>query len=143
MTKNLILWPQIFSWVLTLPDHRHCHKLLSYAILGKLIMKTQENGEKPHFGHDLGPLGPYTGSQFFFLSFFFFFQASSVTRYHGQLSSCTILEKANNLILRKFSDRRTDGPADRQARGISLDAVRLTTSVQYFPPENILLLQPP
>ena len=32
--------------------------------------------------------------------------ASSVTRYHGQLSSCTIPEKTNDPILRKFSDRR-------------------------------------
>ena len=45
-------------------------------------------------------------------SFFFFFQkllASSVTRYHGQLSSCTISEKTDNLILTKLSDGRTDG----------------------------------
>ena len=40
--------------------------------------------------------------------------ASSVTRYHGQLSSCTISEKTNDLILRKFSDGRTDGQTDRQ-----------------------------
>ena len=34
--------------------------------------------------------------------------ASSVTRYHGQLSSCTISEGTNDPILRKLSDRRMD-----------------------------------
>ena len=32
----------------------------------------------------------------------------SFTRHHGQLSSCTIPEKNNYPILRKFSDGRTD-----------------------------------
>ena len=48
--------------------------------------------------------------------------ASSVTRYHAQLSPCTILEKTNDPILRKFSDRlmvrlrdkQTDGQTDGQ-----------------------------
>ena len=53
---------------------------------GKLMIQTQENGEKPHFGPDLGLLGPKSGREFFFLKNL----ASSVTRYHGQLSSCTI-----------------------------------------------------
>ena len=59
-------------------------------------------------------------------NFFFFFKnlASSVTRYHGQLSSCTISEKTNDPILRKRTDRWT--------RIISQDAVRLTSNVQYF-----------
>ena len=38
----------------------------------------------------------------------------SVTRYHGQLSSCTISEKTNDPIFRKFSDGRTDGQTDKQ-----------------------------
>ena len=52
--------------------------------------------------------------------------ASSGTRYHGQLSSCTISEKNNDPILTK----RSDGRADRRTRVISLDAVRLTSCVQ-------------
>ena len=32
-----------------------------------------------------------------------------VTRYHGQLSSCTISEKTNDPILRKLSDGWTEG----------------------------------
>ena len=75
---------------------------------------------------------------------------TSVTRYHGQLSSCTISEKTNTPILRKLSDGQTDGWVDgrvgwwtdrradkktnRQTRVISEDAVQLTSSIQnrYF-----------
>ena len=39
--------------------------------------------------------------------------APSVTRYHGQLSSCAILEKRNDPILRKLNDRWRDGALDR------------------------------
>ena len=39
--------------------------------------------------------------------FFFKNLAASITKYH--LSSCTISEKTNGPILRKFSDGRTDG----------------------------------
>ena len=58
-------------------------------------------------------------------------QILSVTRYHGQLSSCTISEKTNDPILRKLSDRQMDrrtdrwtdrqmdGPMDRWSRVIS------------------------
>ena len=38
--------------------------------------------------------------------------ASSVTRYPGQLSSCTISKKTNDPILRKLSAERTDGRTD-------------------------------
>ena len=40
--------------------------------------------------------------------------ASSVTRYHGQLSSYTISEKTNDPILRELSDGQTDRQTDRQ-----------------------------
>ena len=40
--------------------------------------------------------------------------ALPVARYHGQLSSCTILEKTKDPILRKLSDGRTDGQRDVQ-----------------------------
>ena len=65
--------------------------------------------KKPIFGPDLGPFGPNSGCQIFFFKNL----ASIVTRYHGQLSSCTISEKTNGQILRKLSDgqrdERTDG----------------------------------
>ena len=66
------------------------------------MILTQENKKKTHFGDDLGLLGPNSGCQ----NFFFFFKnvAWSGTRYHGQLSSCTISKETNDPILRKFSD---------------------------------------
>ena len=33
---------------------------------GKLMIQTEENGEKPHFWPDLGLLGQNSGSQVFF-----------------------------------------------------------------------------
>ena len=38
--------------------------------------------------------------------------ASSVTRYHGQPSPCTVSQKTNDPILRKVSDGQTDGQTD-------------------------------
>ena len=48
--------------------------------------------------------------------FFFFFKnlAPWVTRYHGQLSLCTISEKTNDPIFRKLSDRWREGQTDEQ-----------------------------
>ena len=71
----------------------------------KLMIQTQENCGKPHFGPDLDPLGPNSGRKIFFSKK----MASSVTIYHSQLSSCTISEKTNDPILRKLSDGLTDG----------------------------------
>ena len=60
--------------------------------------------KKLHFEPNLGSLGPNLGSHFFKKNL-----ASSVTRYHDHLSSCTISEKkTNDLILGKLSDGRTD-----------------------------------
>ena len=75
----------------------------SMQFQGKLMIQTQENSKKPHFGPNLGPLGPNSCHQIFLKNL-----APSVTRYHNQLSSCTISEKANDSVLRKFSDRETD-----------------------------------
>ena len=36
-------------------------------VQGKLMIQTQENGEKLHFGPDLGPLGPNSYLQFHFI----------------------------------------------------------------------------
>ena len=77
------------------------------------MIQTQKNGEKPDFGPDLGPLGPNSGRRFSF----FKNVASSATRYHGQLSSCTILEKTNDPIVRKLSGRRNGGRVDGKFHG--------------------------
>ena len=71
--------------------------------------------KKLHFGTSfLDPLGPNLGCQFFFFPENL---TLSVTRYYGQLSSCTISEKTNDPILTKLSDGWTDGRTDRQADG--------------------------
>ena len=54
------------------------------------MIQTQENGGKPNFGLDFWSLGPNSGIQFFFKNL-----ASSVTRCHGQLSSCIKSEKCS------------------------------------------------
>ena len=72
------------------------------------MIQNQENGEKLHFGPDLDPLDPNSDCQIFFFKILVF----SVTRY--QLSSYTISEKANDPILRKFSDGWTDRQMHRQ-----------------------------
>ena len=109
MAKNLIsgliftLWPKFKSYFFlrVLLDVRHCYKLLLYAISRKTYdQNSKKNG---HFGPDLSPLGPNSDCHFLKKNL-----TSSVTRYHGQLSSCKILEKTNDSILRKFSDRWMD-----------------------------------
>ena len=61
------------------------------------------------FGLDLGSLAQIWAAIFFFFSKIL---ASSVTRYRGQLSSCTISEKTNDPVLRKLIDGRTDRQTD-------------------------------
>ena len=66
--------------------------------------------KKPHFEPDVGTLGPNLGHQ----NVFFKNLASWITRYHGQLSSCTISGKTNYPILRKLIDAWTCRRTDRQ-----------------------------
>ena len=80
---------------------------------GKLMIQTRENDKKPHLGPNFGPLGSNPGHQFSF----FFNLALSVTRYHSRLLSCTISEKTNDPILRKFSDGWMGRWTDRQTDG--------------------------
>ena len=92
----------------------------------KLMIQTQENGEKPYFGP--------VGSKFVPLIFFKNL-ASSVTRYHGQLSY-------NDPMLRKFSDGRAHGQMDRP-RDRQMDKSdfigRCTTNVEC--PKAVFFLQ--
>ena len=111
LARSAHIWHRnFFSWSLSLLDVRNCCKLLSYhRMQEKSMIQTQENGKKPHPGPDLGSLVPNSGRQFFFKNL-----VSSVTRYHGQLSSCS-----NDPILRKFSDGPTDRWTNRQTEVIS------------------------
>ena len=93
---------------------------------GKLMIQTQEIGKKKLIlGMMQAPLVQIWAAKFFFKTL-----VSSVNRYHGQLSSCTIPEKTNDPILRKLSDGKTDGRRDRQKRVISQGTFQLTLSVQ-------------
>ena len=56
----------------------NCHCM---QLQGKHMIQTQTNGEKPHFGSDLGPLNPNSGRRFFLKHL-----ASSVTKSHGHVS---------------------------------------------------------
>ena len=73
--------------------------------------------------------------------------ALSITRYHGQLSSCKTSEKTNDPILRKLSDartaRRTDGriTGPDRTRVTSQDPVRLTFSIEKMTINETLSIQ--
>ena len=141
MAKNLIsgpildclaqIWvPNFFSWVLPILDVRYCCKLSLNATSRKRYDPNSRKWRKTSFWAWFRSIGP----KFRLPNFFLKNLTSSITRYHGQLSSCTISEKTNDSILRKFSDwrkdGRTDGQTDRQTRVVSWNAVRLTSSVQ-------------
>ena len=46
---------------------------------GKLMIQTQENSKKPHFGLHLAPFSQNSGHTIFF----FFFQKSGLVSYHN------------------------------------------------------------
>ena len=49
---------------------------------GKRMIQTQENGEKPCLGPDLGTLGPNSGHQFFFLKIWLRQSLDIMVSYH-------------------------------------------------------------
>ena len=111
MPLSLKFGPQkFFSWVLPLPDVRHCYKLSLYAISRKANKPNLKKWQKKLFW---GPILAHLAQIWAANVFFFKNLAPSVTRNRGQLSSCTISEKTNDPILGKLSDgrkdRRTDG----------------------------------
>ena len=62
--------------------------------------------KKPHFGSDLGPLVPNSGSQFFFFKDF----ALSVTRYHHvQYQKLLTIRSCENLVTNGQTDKETFG----------------------------------
>ena len=92
-----------FLQVLSLPVVRNCSKLSLYAI-------SRETNESKNLVS--GPILVHLAQ--IWAAIFFKNLASSVTRYHGQLSSCTISAKTKDPILRKLSDRQTDRQTDRR-----------------------------
>ena len=92
ITKSYtVIQSTLVMWVLPKLDVRHFTSYYCIKLQGKCMIQTQEYCEKPHFGPDSGSFGPNLGCPIFF--FFFKHLASSVTRYHGQVSSCKISEK--------------------------------------------------
>ena len=89
----------------------------------KSMTKTQENGEKPCFGPDLGMLNPNSGRQFFFLKIWLRQSVDIMVSYHH----VKYHKKTNDPILKKFTDGgtegrtdgRTDTQTDRRTRVIS------------------------
>ena len=66
--------------------------------------------------------------------------ALSVTRYYGQLSSCTIPEKTNDPILRKLSDGWIDGQMDKSefiGSSVQNEQSRLNETYRLFLSESI------
>ena len=49
---------------------------------GNLMIETQENGEKPHLGPNLGWLGPNSDGQFFFSKIWLFQSLEIMVSYH-------------------------------------------------------------
>ena len=78
---------------------------------GKLLNQTSENGKKPSFGSDFDPFDLNSGRQIFF------FKNLSLSVNRNYQLSCTVSEKINDPILRKFSDGRTDGRTNGQTDG--------------------------
>ena len=53
-------------------------------VKGKLMIQTQEDGEKPHFGPDISPLGPNAGRQKFFPKIWFCQSLDIMASYHHE-----------------------------------------------------------
>ena len=113
-------WPLQHKWISPILHVRHCCKLLLYVTSRKTNEPNLENSKKTQFWARFLPIWPNFGST----NFFFKNLALSV-KYHGQLSSCKILKKTIDPILRKLSDGRTDRETGGQTDGeaISQDAV--------------------
>ena len=90
---------------------------------GKLIIQSQEDGEKPHFGYNLGPTGPNSGQILFF--FFFFFKIwppwsldIMVSYHHVQYQEKLMIQSWENLVMDEWMNRWTDRGTDGQRRVI-------------------------
>ena len=94
-------------------NFRYCRKLSSYSISRKTYDPNSRKWGKTSFWAWFRHVGPKFGPPIFLFKNL----ASSVTRYHGQLSSCKILKKNYWSNLEKIywrMDGRTDGHTDGQ-----------------------------
>ena len=72
---------------------------------GNLMMQTQENGEKTHFGPHLGQLGPKSGREISSSNIWLRQSRDIMVRYHHVQNQ----NKTTDPILRKLSDGQKDG----------------------------------
>ena len=78
----------------------------------KLMNHAWENGQKPHFRTDLGPLGSNSGSEFIFSLNIWFRQTLEImVSYHAQYQKKLMIQSWENLV--------TEGQADGRTRVIS------------------------
>ena len=98
------LGPRNFLLVLPLLVVRDCSKL-SYAI----SRKTKESKNLVS--------GPSLVRLVQIWATIYFKKSGFINRYHGQLSSYTITKKPEDPILRKLSDRQTDGQTYKRTDG--------------------------
>ena len=78
---------------------------------GKLMIRTHKNDEKPHFGPDLGMLGPNSGRKKVFSRIWLRQSLDIMVSYHH----VQYQKKTDDPILRKLSDGQTDGQTDGQS----------------------------
>ena len=72
---------------------------------GKPILQTQENGEKPYFVSNLGPLGPNLDCYFYSKIWFHQPIDIMVSYHHVQYQKRLMIQSSENLV--------TDGQTDR------------------------------
>ena len=73
---------------------------------GKLMIQTQGNDEKPHFGPDLGSLGQNSGRDYFFFTKIWLRWSLDIMISYDHVQ---YQKETDDPILRKLSDGRTDG----------------------------------
>ena len=115
MAKNLMSGPILAClaeiWVTKILDIVANYHHIQFQ--GKRMTQTQENGEKPCFGPDLGTLDSNSGRQFFFLKIWLCQSVDiMVNNYHVKYQ-----KKTNDSILKKFTDGGMDGRTDGHTDG--------------------------
>ena len=76
--KNFFRWFYVY-WMLGIVASYH-----RMEFQGKLMIQTQENGKKPHFGPDLGPLGPNLSHEVYFSKIWLGYGLNMVSYHHVQ-----------------------------------------------------------
>ena len=103
---------------------------------GKLMNQTWKNGSKEQFRTWFWPICAKFGPPKFFSKIWLCYSVDILNSYHHvQYQKKLVIKSWQDLVTDGWTDWRTDRPMDRQTirqlRVISLDLVRLTSSVQY------------